>query len=428
MGQEWEYVFEFVRPARSGSTYQQDTALFSGWDINGSSFYRDGATDSVSSGMSADDYSFYAGAKYANRAIAPFKVTRAGVVYATGAIVNGDFKTSATVGITKGIWISSSNNEMYFYGDRGDGTIMSLASIGIATYGTDTVIGWFGTPTSSRIALFGQSSTAQGVFGVSDSDCGVLGQSASSAGVAGSSTSGSGVYGSSTTGYGVQGVSSSYPGVYGSSTTGAGTYGTTSSGTGAYGNSSSGVGVHGNSTSGYGVYGVSSTNIGVYASSTDTYGLYVVSTSGTYSAYFNKAVWINSGQVVVYQATGTAPFAVNSTTVCSNLNADLWDGYHFGDYINQAVKSTSSPQFSTLTLTEWLYFGNYKGVMVRNYANDAWKYFFFMGTDDNMQLCYDAPVGIYIGAGATASSPVYIKVGGAVKQITIDGSGFLKGV
>lgn len=44
-------------------------------------------------------------------------------------------------------------------------------------------------------------------------------------------------------------------------------------------------------------------------------------------------------------ATGTAPYACTSTTVNPNLNADLWDGYQFSDYLNQAVKTTSSPTF-----------------------------------------------------------------------------------
>lgn len=50
-------------------------------------------------------------------------------------------------------------------------------------------------------------------------------------------------------------------------------------------------------------------------------------------------------------ATGTAPLTVTSTTLVSNLNADLWDGYQFSDYLNQAVKTTSSPILNNLTLS-----------------------------------------------------------------------------
>lgn len=50
-------------------------------------------------------------------------------------------------------------------------------------------------------------------------------------------------------------------------------------------------------------------------------------------------------------ATGTAPLVIASTTVVANLNADLWDGYQFADYLNQAVKSSSSPTFTAVNAT-----------------------------------------------------------------------------
>lgn len=49
-------------------------------------------------------------------------------------------------------------------------------------------------------------------------------------------------------------------------------------------------------------------------------------------------------------ATGTQPYATTSATLNTNLNADLWDGYHFDGYLNQAVKTTSSPVFLGLTV------------------------------------------------------------------------------
>ena len=60
-----------------------------GWTISPTAIYLDGATDALSAGMASADYPFYAGAKYANRANATFKVTPAGVVYATGAVIDG---------------------------------------------------------------------------------------------------------------------------------------------------------------------------------------------------------------------------------------------------------------------------------------------------------------------------------------------------
>lgn len=47
-------------------------------------------------------------------------------------------------------------------------------------------------------------------------------------------------------------------------------------------------------------------------------------------------------------ADGTAPLVITSTTLVSHLNADLWDGYQFSDYLDQAVKQASSPTFSVV--------------------------------------------------------------------------------
>lgn len=48
-------------------------------------------------------------------------------------------------------------------------------------------------------------------------------------------------------------------------------------------------------------------------------------------------------------AIGTSPYACTSTTLNTNLNADLWDGYQFSDYLDQAVKQASSPTFANIT-------------------------------------------------------------------------------
>ena len=63
-----------------------------------------------------------------------------------------------------------------------------------------------------------------------------------------------------------------------------------------------------------------------------------------------------SGQLTNTLAIGTSPFAVTSTTVNTNLNADLWDGYQFADYLDQAVKQASSPTLADLTLSGNLVF------------------------------------------------------------------------
>lgn len=67
----------------------------------------------------------------------------------------------------------SSSNEAKFYGDRGDGTVEQLASIGISNVLGDNVIGYFGSAATNRIALLGYSGSSVGVYGYSNSGYGI---------------------------------------------------------------------------------------------------------------------------------------------------------------------------------------------------------------------------------------------------------------
>jgi len=49
-----------------------------------------------------------------------------------------------------------------------------------------------------------------------------------------------------------------------------------------------------------------------------------------------------AGQITSELATGTAPLNVQSITVCTNLNADLHDGYHVGNSSGQVPVSNST--------------------------------------------------------------------------------------
>jgi hypothetical protein len=71
--------------------------VIGGWEISSDAIYHDGETDATSSGMAFADYPFYAGKKYVDRATAPYRVTPAGIMYATGAVIDG---TSTIGGIT----------------------------------------------------------------------------------------------------------------------------------------------------------------------------------------------------------------------------------------------------------------------------------------------------------------------------------------
>lgn len=76
-----------------------------GWTINSTYLAKDTGVNSTSAGLSPTDYPFYAGATYANRATAPFRVTPAGVLVASNATITGTI--TATVGSIGGWTISS---------------------------------------------------------------------------------------------------------------------------------------------------------------------------------------------------------------------------------------------------------------------------------------------------------------------------------
>jgi hypothetical protein len=56
----------------------------------------------------------------------------------------------------EGFYVSDTVNELRFFGDRGDGTIEELVNIGIK-YDSDYILGYFGSTSSTRTAVYGQS-------------------------------------------------------------------------------------------------------------------------------------------------------------------------------------------------------------------------------------------------------------------------------
>ena len=71
------------------------------------------------------------------------------------------------------------------------------------------------------------------------------------------------------------------------------------------------------------------------------------------------------GQLVSAVATGTAPLVVSSTTVVSNLNADLLDGLHSSSF------ATSGHTHAILTRGTYLTGANYNGSAATTWAVDA---------------------------------------------------------
>ncbi len=95
----------------------------------------------------------------------------------------------------------------------------------------------------------------------------------------------------------------------------------------------------------------------------------------------------------------------------------------------QSIASTSSPIFSGLTLQGSPVVTN--NVSYRAYDITAMPRSLAYMSDNNpgnWSLCNTAPNAIVIGDGAVLDNPIYIRVGGVLKNVQIDGSGFLKGV
>lgn len=110
-----------------------------GWSISSSALYYNGVTDSVSAGMVSADYPFYAGKKYADRATAPFRVTPAGVMYATGAIIDGTSTIGGISGTQIG-YVSTSTADIVPTGLSCSSTTAVVASDGSVS--SSVVLTW----------------------------------------------------------------------------------------------------------------------------------------------------------------------------------------------------------------------------------------------------------------------------------------------
>lgn len=87
---------------------------------------------------------------------------------------------ATVVPLVKGMVIDANTNEMRFFGDRGDGVVEELASVGVVGASGDSVVGYFGSSGATRIGAIGRSNTNFGLEGYSTATNGVLGLSDSS--------------------------------------------------------------------------------------------------------------------------------------------------------------------------------------------------------------------------------------------------------
>jgi hypothetical protein len=85
--------------------------MIAGWTVAVGYFVKDTGLAATSAGMAPADFPFYAGAIYANRASAPFRVTPAGALFATGATISGAI-TATSGDITGVLTISSATGAL----------------------------------------------------------------------------------------------------------------------------------------------------------------------------------------------------------------------------------------------------------------------------------------------------------------------------
>jgi hypothetical protein len=169
------------------------------------------------------------------------------------------------------------------------------AASGVAGINSAGGNGVYGRSSGYGVQGYGLTTNGTGVYGtVASGGTGVQGYTTNGTGVLGEDTaSGTGVYGSSITGIAIQGYTTGTVGVWGQSTgagaTDYGVYGTSVGAAGVYGYSNTRDGVHGLTTAAA-YNGVQGENTG------GGYGGYF-DTTGTYSAFFNKLIWVAGGPV-----------------------------------------------------------------------------------------------------------------------------------
>jgi hypothetical protein len=100
-----------------------NAGLIGGWTVNSTYLAKDTGTNSTSAGLAPTDYPFFAGATYANRASAAFRVTPAGVVTASsGNVIIDSFGVNIRNGAFQTINPGFTTYDGIFLGSSGDPT------------------------------------------------------------------------------------------------------------------------------------------------------------------------------------------------------------------------------------------------------------------------------------------------------------------
>jgi hypothetical protein len=204
------------------------------------------------------------GAQPVLKAGTAFEILANGNATFSGVLTASNFYSSTS---GKRIVINDANdNEIRFFGNRGDGVIEELANIGVKTIGPDSYVAFFGSPNSTRYAVYAQAINNSAVTGEAfgSGATAVQGLAATGVGVGGLSTSGTAVSGNSASGTGVNGQTTNGTAVRASA-----------SGSGRAVNaiaSGSGVAVDASSSTGIAVQAVANTATAVLGQSISGYG------------------------------------------------------------------------------------------------------------------------------------------------------------
>jgi hypothetical protein len=139
----------------TGAITATKMSVVGGWTWSADYFKKDTGTAATSSGMAPTDWPFYAGAQYANRATAPFRVSPAGAVTASSGIIGG-FTLSATT-----LWTGSGTTSAGIYSAGTTRFFAGSSNVDAAPF----MVKESGALTATNATLTGTVNATAGYFG-----------------------------------------------------------------------------------------------------------------------------------------------------------------------------------------------------------------------------------------------------------------------
>jgi hypothetical protein len=150
------------------------------------------------------------------------------------------------------------------------------------------------------------------------------------------------------------------------------------------------------------------------------------------------ASWGAAGGSMTYPGAGIALSDGSAWSASVTNNSANWNtAYGWGDHSGAGYyHSGDSPSFVATTQTGDITFDNGHNVNCKDMGGTA-RQMLGINSDGtvivahsaqgSLHIGYAATGHVYLGSGGTDANPVYVRVGSADKNITIDANGFLKG-